>query len=101
MQEPVREDVMEAIENLSNTYMELVEQAIDALYNSDTSLANKVIDNIDSVHLRVTELHSSILKLESHETMISLGTIVDSLSRIGDLGSNIAEIAINSAIKNK
>ena len=48
---------------------------------------------------QVKELHSSILKLESHEIMISLGTVVDSLSRIGDLGSNIAEIAINSAIR--
>lgn len=101
MQEPVRKDVMEAIEDLSSMYMELVEQAVDALYNSDTSLANKVIDSVDSIHSRVTELRSSILKLESHETMIFLGAIVDSLSRIGDLGSNIAEIAINSAIKGK
>ncbi len=101
IQEPVRKDVMEVIENLSSTYMGLVEQAVDALYNSDTSLANQVIDSIDGMRLRVTELHASILKLESHKTMISLGTIVDSLSRIGDLGSNIAEIAINSAIKDK
>ena len=101
MQEPVREDVMEVIEDLSSTYMELVKQAMDALYNSDTSLANQVIDSIDDMRLRVTELHASILKLESHETMISLGNIVDSLFRIGELGSNIAEIAINSAIKDK
>ncbi|MCC4770032.1 AbrB/MazE/SpoVT family DNA-binding domain-containing protein [Methanosarcina sp. DH2] len=101
MQEPVREDVMQVIEDLSNTYMELVQQAVDALYNSDTSLANQVIDSIDNMRSRVTELHASILKLESHETMIYLGMVVDSLSRIGDLGSNIAEIAINSAIRDK
>lgn len=101
MQEPVREDVMEIIEDLSNTYMELVKRAVDSLYDADTSLANQVIDSIDGMRLRVTELHASILKLEAHEIMISLGMIVDSLSRIGDLGSNIAEIAINSAIKDK
>jgi phosphate uptake regulator len=101
MQEPVREDVMKVIEDLSSTYMELVKQAVDALYNSDTSLANQVIDSIGNMRLRVTELHASILKLESHETMIFLGMVVDSLSRIGDLGSNIAEIAINSAIRDK
>ncbi|MDD4250227.1 MAG: PhoU domain-containing protein, partial [Methanosarcina sp.] len=88
-------------EDLNNTYMELVKQAVDSLYSADTSLANQAIDNIDGIRLRVTELHASILKLESHEIMISLGTIVDSLLRIGDLGSNIAEIAINSAIKDK
>ncbi|AKB74224.1 hypothetical protein MSLAZ_0963 [Methanosarcina lacustris Z-7289] len=101
MQEPVREDVMEIIEDLSNTYMELVKRAVDSLYDANTSLANQVIDSIDGMRLRVTELHASILKLEAHEIMISLGMIVDSLSRIGDLGSNIAEIAINSAIKDK
>ncbi|AKB41022.1 transcriptional regulator PhoU [Methanosarcina mazei WWM610] len=101
MKEPVREDVMEVIEDLSSTYMKLVGQAVDALYNSDTTLANQVIDSIDDIHSRVRELRSSILKLESHEAMIALGTIVDSLSRIGDLGANIAEIAINSAIRNK
>ena len=101
MKEPVREDVMEVIEDLSSTYMKLVGQAVDALYNSDTTLANQVIDSIDDIHSRVRELRSSILKLESHEAMIALGTIVDSLSRIGDLGANIAEIAINSAIRDK
>jgi phosphate uptake regulator len=101
MQEPIRKDVMEVVEDLSNTYMELVEQAVNSLYHSDTSLANQVIDSIDGMRLRVMELHASVLKLESHETMISLGTVVDSLSRIGDLGSNIAEIAINSAIRDK
>ena len=101
IKEPIREDVMDVIEDLNNTYMELVKQAVDSLYSADTSLANQAIDNIDGIRLRVTELHASILKLESHEIMISLGTIVDSLLRIGDLGSNIAEIAINSAIKDK
>lgn len=101
MKEPVREDVIEVIEDLSSTYMKLVGQAVDALYNSDTTLANQVIDSIDDIHSRVRELRSSILKLESHEAMIALGTIVDSLSRIGDLGANIAEIAINSAIRDK
>lgn len=97
----VRADVMEEIEDLSNTYMELVKQAMDSLYNADTPLANKVIDGINSMRPRVKELNASILNLESHETMISLGMVVDSLSRIGDLGSNIAEVAINSSIRDK
>ncbi len=101
LQQPVRENVMEDIEALNDTYMELVKQAVDSLFDANTSLANKVIDEVDDLHARVEKLHASILKLESHEIMISLGTVVDSLSRIGDLGSNIAEIAINSAIIDK
>jgi phosphate uptake regulator len=101
LRQPIKDKVMEDIEALNNTYMELVKQSVEALFDADASLANEVIDSIDDMHSRVEELHSSILKLESHEIMISLGTAVDSLARIGDLGSNIAEIAINSAIVNK
>ena len=101
MQQPVNDNVMEDIETLNNAYMELVKQSVEALFDADTSLANQVIDSVDNMRAQVEELHASILKLESHEIMISLGTVVDSLSRIGDLGSNIAEIAINSAIRDK
>lgn len=101
LQQPVSDSVMEKIEKLNNAYMELVEQSVEALFDADTSLANQVIDNVDSMRSRAEELHSAILKLESHEIMISLGTVVDSLSRIGDLSSNIAEIAINTAIRDR
>lgn len=101
LHQPVDGKVMEDIEELNSTYMDLVRQSVEALFDANTLLANKIIDSVDEIRTRVKELHSSILKLESHEVMISLGAVVDSLLRIGDLGSNIAEIAINSAIKNK
>lgn len=101
LQHPIKNDVIEDIEILNEAYVELIKQSIEALFNADTSLANMVINKVTDMHTRVEELRASILKMESHEVMISLGTVVDSLSRIGDLGSNIAEIAINSAIINK
>jgi len=101
LNQPIKASVMEKIEQLNDSYMELVRQSVEALFNSNIFLANQVIDNIDSMRASVEELHACILKLESHEIMISLGAVVDSLSRIGDLGSNIAEVAINSAIKDK
>lgn len=101
LRQPVDEKVMEDIETLNSTYIELVRQSVEALFDANTSLANEIIDRVDETRTKVKQLHAAILKLESHEVMISLGGVVDSLSRIGDLGSNIAEIAINSAIKNK
>lgn len=101
LRQPVSDNVMEEIEKLNNAYMELVKQSIEALFNADSSLANQVINNVDNMRTWVEELHSSILRLESHEIMISLGTVVDSLARIGDLSSNIAEIAINTAIRDR
>lgn len=101
LKQPIKGGVMEDIESLSNVYLELVKQSVDYLFDANASLANQIIDGIESVYMQVEELRAFALKLESHEVMVSLGTIVDSLSRIGDLGSNIAEIAINSTIRDK
>ncbi len=101
LESPIQSNVMEGIENLSTTSMELVKQAIEALFNADTALANRVIDSAESLRDQAKDLDASILKLEAHETMISLRTVVDSLTRIGDYGTNIAEIAINSSINSK
>jgi phosphate uptake regulator len=101
LQQPVSYKVMEEIEKLNNAYIELVKQSVEALFDANTSLANQVINSVDNMRTWVEELHASILKLESHEVMISLGTVVDSLSRIGDLSSNIAEIAINTSIRDR
>lgn len=101
LQQPIKGDVMEDIEGLSNAYQGLVEQSVDSLFDANASLANQVIDGVERVDMQVEALRASILKLESHEVMVSLGTVVDSLCRIGNLGSNIAEIAINSAIRDK
>jgi hypothetical protein len=38
------------------------------------------------------------LKIESHEAIVALGIVMDSIERTGDYGANIAEIAINSAM---
>ncbi|AKB54110.1 toxin-antitoxin system, toxin component [Methanosarcina sp. A14] len=101
LQEPVNDKVMEEIDKLNAAYTELVKQSVEALFETNISLANQVIDNVDNMRAWVEELHESILKLKSNEIMISLGTVVDSLSRIGDLSSNIAEIAINMAIRDR
>jgi phosphate uptake regulator len=101
LKEPVNDKVMEEIDKLNAAYMELVKQSVEARFEANTSLANQVIDNVDNMRAWVEKLHESILKLKSNEIMISLGTVVDSLSRIGDLSSNIAEVAINMAIRDR
>lgn len=99
LQLPVGNEVLENIEKLNNTYVELVRKAIEALFDADAFFANQVINSVDNMREGVEELHASILKLESYKIMIPLRIVVDSLSRIGDLSSNIAEIAINKAIR--
>ena len=66
LQQPIKGDVMENIESLSNAYLELVKQSVDSLFDANASLANQVIDGVENVYMRAEELRASILKLENH-----------------------------------
>ncbi|WP_438861588.1 PhoU domain-containing protein [Methanolobus sediminis] len=98
LNEPIPDDIMEMIESTSELSRKVVEDAIDALYNSDVGLANQVIDRVARMSPMINKLNASILKIKSYGAVVALGTVVDSIDRTGDYGSNIAEIAINSAM---
>nr|WP_082087351.1 phosphate uptake regulator PhoU [Methanococcoides methylutens] len=92
---PIPEDTMELIESSCTTSSAMVEDAIDALYNQNTDLANQVIEKVDGTKTRINELNASLLDLNSPEAIVALGTVADSIDRIGEYGANIAEFAIN------
>lgn len=94
----IKQDSLDLIENASNTARKIVENSIDALYESNVELANQVIDQGEQMREQVTKINETLLKIDSHEAIVSLGTVADSIDRIGDYGANIAEIAINSAM---
>ncbi|WP_091710458.1 phosphate uptake regulator PhoU [Methanolobus vulcani] len=98
LNEPIPDDIMEMIESTSEISRKVVEDAIDALYNSDVELANQVIDRVARMSSMIHKLNAAILKINSYGAVVALGTVVDSIDRTGDYGSNIAEIAINSAM---
>jgi phosphate uptake regulator len=95
---PIPDDIMEMLETTSELSRKIVEDAIDALYNFDVVLANQVIDRVSNISPMINKLNGSILKINSYGSVVALGTVVDSIDRTADYGSNIAEIAINSAM---
>jgi len=95
---PVPENTMEMIEKASDFSRKIFEDSIDALYNSDVDLANQVIDRIAKMSPLIKKLNEATLTLSSPESVVALGTAVDSIDRIVDYSVNIAEIAINSAM---
>jgi phosphate uptake regulator len=98
LDEPIPDDIMEMIETTSEVSRKVVEDSIDALYNSDVELANQVIGRVERMSSMVNKLNAAILKINSYGAVVALGTVVDSIDRTGDYDSNIAEIAINSAM---
>ncbi|SFM69950.1 Phosphate uptake regulator [Methanolobus profundi] len=95
---PIPDDIMEMIEKTSEISRKIVEDSIDALYNFDVDLANQVIDRVEKLSPMINKLNGVILKLDTYGSVVALGTVVDSIDRTADYGSNIAEIAINSAM---
>ncbi len=95
---PIPDDIMEMIELTSEMSRQIVRDAIDALYNFDVELANQVIDRVSKMSPMIHKLNEAILNINSYGSVVALGTVVDSIDRTGDYGSNIAEIAINCAM---
>ncbi|MEZ5335698.1 MAG: phosphate uptake regulator PhoU [Methanolobus sp.] len=98
LEEPIPDKIMEMIEKTSEISRKIVEDSIDALYNSDVVLANQVIDRVSKLSPMIDKLNGFILKADSYGSIVALGTVVDSIDRTADYGSNIAEIAINSSM---
>ena len=97
-------ETMDLIEASTEASSKMVEDAIEALYTQNTELANRVISRADDTKVKINALDASLLTLKSPESIVALGTVADSLDRIGDYGSNIAELAINlsmALIQNK
>lgn len=94
----IPDNIMEMIEKASEANRQIVEDAVESLYNHDAELANKVIEREHALKPKINRLDQYILKIESHEAIVALGIVMDSIERTGDYGANIAEIAINSAM---
>ncbi|WP_406662641.1 PhoU domain-containing protein [Methanolobus sp. ZRKC3] len=94
----IPDGIMEMIEKTSNLSRQIFEDSIDSLYNSDVDLANQVIDGVAKMSPLIKKLNEATLKLDSPESVVALGAVVDSIDRTADYGANIAEIAINSAM---
>ncbi|WP_440952976.1 PhoU domain-containing protein [Methanococcoides sp. FTZ1] len=95
LENPIPEGTMELLERSHMNSTAMVEDAIDALYNQNTDLANQVIAKVDSAKTSIDELNASLLDLNSPEVIVALGTVADSIDRIGEYGANISEFAIN------
>jgi phosphate uptake regulator len=93
----VPQKVISDISDLNEVSMKVVDDAIDALFKKNITLANTTFKRRVEVMERFTKIDREILKLDS-SVSLPLGIILDSLDRICDYGCNIAEIAINSAV---
>jgi phosphate uptake regulator len=94
------EDVGDLVGDLHESAVAVIEKAMDALLAEDsdeaTRLANEARQAVDTVDERAREADTALLDLDSQQAQL-LGLVVDSLSRAGDYGGNVAETALQKA----
>ncbi|WP_132059419.1 phosphate uptake regulator PhoU [Halorussus amylolyticus] len=96
----VPEEVAESLRALHDDAAEIVNTAMDALLLDDsaqaTTLANEAREHVREIDQHTRAVDDRIRDLDAQQAQL-LGLIVDSLSRTGDYGGNIAETALQKA----
>ncbi len=95
---PEAENPLE-LAKMSAKVVDMLEKALNALVNSDISLAKKVLemdDDIDNVHSRNYQLFKDYIKKypETVDSVLNYLTVSRHLERVADLATNIAEDVI-------
>ena len=86
------DDALKEIRHMLQCSLEIFDTAVTSLQKSDIELADRALKE----NIKVKE-DMRVLDISSSDTSVTLplGMIVDSIIRIGDYASNIAEIAID------
>ncbi|WP_251343372.1 phosphate uptake regulator PhoU [Haloplanus halophilus] len=99
-QEPIPEDVADALEELHDDAASVTDIAMDALFLDDsedaTRRANEARESVQDIDSHARSIDELLRELDPTRAQL-LGLVVDSLSRSADYGGNIAETALQKA----
>ena len=100
LEEPVPGEVADALADLHDAAVAVVDQGMDALFEEDsseaTALANDARESVQTIDERARSIDELLRGLDPARAQL-LGLIVDSVSRSADYGGNIAETALQKA----
>ncbi len=93
-------EVVKIISEMSKVSMDAYEKSMSALFKLDVKKANQAIKTVEDVISKEEEAINLILQADLKlRTVIGLRLIVESIRRIAEYGTDIAEIVINLSIK--
>ncbi|MCW4028933.1 MAG: phosphate uptake regulator PhoU [Candidatus Bathyarchaeota archaeon] len=99
LKEPVSEELLTKIDQLSSLANSMFENAMEALFKHDFNLAESVIEKLGTVHRLEKEavLSSQTAKIEE---VVSLRLIIESVRRTAEYASDISEVVLNLNVEN-
>jgi phosphate uptake regulator len=100
LEEPVPEEVTDALHDLHEAAAEVIDTAMEALFTDDsveaTNLANEAREMVEEIDTEARAIDELLRDLDPARAQL-LGLIVDSVSRAADYGGNIAETGLQKA----
>ncbi|RJS89013.1 phosphate uptake regulator PhoU [Candidatus Bathyarchaeota archaeon] len=97
---PINGKAIEGIVAMSSLAQEIHEYSMKSLYKYDPKLINESMTKINHVIDFEEEIIEQLLKLKIEpRTTLGIRLILESIRRIAEYGTDIAEIAINLAVK--
>jgi phosphate uptake regulator len=95
LHEPPSAELYEKIVKMSESAVSIFNQSIDILYKQDFEAANRIVQNAKSAAAKQNELTAEILQLANQNKISCLSLIVESIKRVAEYSSDIAEIVLN------
>ncbi len=94
LKEPVKEEVLEKISQLSTLAISMFESSMEALFKRDFNLAETVIEKLSQAHKVEKEavLCSQNAKVEE---IVNLRLLIESVRRTAEYASDISEVVLN------
>jgi phosphate uptake regulator len=99
LKKPVELEVFESSEVMSDSAIGLFDEATETLYKKDFQFANEIVQRAKQVTLLRNGLMKSILNRADVSEVSSLSLIAESITRVAEYVSDIAEIILNLNIE--
>ena len=98
LKDPVDEDLLGKIDQMSSSAISMFENAMDALFKHDYNQAENVIEKIPLIHKleREAVLASQSAKIEE---VVNLRLLIESVRRTAEYASDISEVVLNLNIE--
>jgi phosphate uptake regulator len=101
MKNPISPKIAQKIDKMCKLGMEIFQEAMTSLYKRDYNMAEEVVKKTHDIQKIEQEIITDVMRQKSDPIQTSLlRLMIESLSRVGEYGSDIAEVVLNlTAVK--
>jgi phosphate uptake regulator len=102
MRNPISPKISQKIDKMCKLGMDNFQEAMTSLYKREYTMAENIVKKTNKIQMLEQEIISDVMKQKSDPVQMSLlRLMIESLSRVGEYGSDIAEVVLNLTVVKK